>query len=196
MRYSTRLSDTLHILVYIYLNPDTPITSTDIATSVQTNPAYVRKLMSQLRKAGLISGSRGNANPELLKAADKITLLDVYKAIEGSKPLLHLDTHVNPECEIGIFVQAAIRDSYDVVQREAENTMSNITLEDISNDFTEKSKDAEKKILRNISRPPKSADGKVVVTPEMRELAEALAHPKGDPYLNGRDLGFYCEQCG
>lgn len=49
------------------------------------------------------------------------------------------------------------------------------------------------------SRPPlrpETNDGKTIVTPEMRKLAEELAHPQGDPYLNGRRLGFYCEQCG
>lgn len=33
-------------------------------------------------------------------------------------------------------------------------------------------------------------------TPEMREVAEALTHPEGDPYENARKMGFYCEQCG
>ena len=49
---------------------------------------------------------------------------------------------------------------------------------------------------RPIARSDKSerdADG---FTPEMRALAEALTNPKGDPYNNARDLGFYCEQCG
>ena len=34
------------------------------------------------------------------------------------------------------------------------------------------------------------------LTPEMWEVAQALAHPKGDPYDNARKMGFYCEQCG
>ena len=49
---------------------------------------------------------------------------------------------------------------------------------------------------RTIARPAKDENGKAVVTPEMRALAEALAHPEGDPYDNARKLGFYCEQCG
>ena len=49
---------------------------------------------------------------------------------------------------------------------------------------------------RAICEPKHDENGRIIVTDEMRELADALAHPKGDPYLNGRDLGFYCEQCG
>lgn len=49
---------------------------------------------------------------------------------------------------------------------------------------------------RPVLRPEVNEQGKKVVTPEMRALADALTHPEGDPYLNGRKLGFYCEQCG
>ena len=34
------------------------------------------------------------------------------------------------------------------------------------------------------------------ITPEMREKAEKLTHPDKDPYINAREMGFYCEQCG
>ena len=50
--------------------------------------------------------------------------------------------------------------------------------------------------MRSVARPLKGVPTKDSITPEMRALAEALAHPKGDPYENGRKLGFYCEQCG
>lgn len=50
--------------------------------------------------------------------------------------------------------------------------------------------------MRSVARPLKGAPAKDSITPEMRALAEALAHPEGDPYENGRKLGFFCEQCG
>lgn len=59
-----------------------------------------------------------------------------------------------------------------------------------------KSEDASARAARPIIEPVVGDDGKVVITPEMRELANKLAPPKVDPYLNGRNLGFYCEQCG
>ena len=36
-------------------------------------------------------------------------------AIEGNKPLLHLDTHTNPECGIGINIQYSLQEYYDAV---------------------------------------------------------------------------------
>ena len=42
MKYSTRLSDAVHILAFIALYPDCDLTSNKLAESIQTNPAYVR----------------------------------------------------------------------------------------------------------------------------------------------------------
>ena len=60
MKYPTRLSDAVHILAFIALYPDCDLTSNKLAESVQTNPAYVRQLMSALRKGGLLVSVKGH----------------------------------------------------------------------------------------------------------------------------------------
>lgn len=128
MKYSTKLSDAVHILVLIALNPLGNLTSGTIAESVKTNPAFIRQLMISLRKSGIITSVTGHAKPTLGRTPDKITLLDIYKAVEGDKPLLHLDTHTNPECGVGMNIQYALQDYYDEVQAAAEEKMRKITL--------------------------------------------------------------------
>lgn len=131
MKYSTRLSDAMHILALLALSTDGTISSDTIAQSVHTNPSYVRQLMSAMRKNRLITSVKGRPRPALAKSPCLITLLDVYHAIEGDKPLLHQDTNTNPACHVGINVQLALRDCYDIVQRKAEETMQTITLQEI-----------------------------------------------------------------
>ena len=131
MKYSTKLSDAIHILVLIELDPLKNLTSQAIAESIKTNPSFVRQIMSKLKKNHLITSVHGHATPQLSRAASQITLLDVYKAIEGEKPLLHLDTHTNPECGVGINIQLALHDYYQEVQNVAEQKMASITLQDI-----------------------------------------------------------------
>ena len=138
MKYSTKLSDAVHILVLIALNPLKNLTSNTIAESTKTNPSFVRQIMSKLKKHHIIISVHGHPYPELARKASEITLFDVYKAIEGNKPLLHLDTHTNPECGVGINIQLALQDIYDEVQMCAEKTMKNITLQDIINQYKEK----------------------------------------------------------
>lgn len=59
MKYSTKLSDTIHLLVFLYLAEGDRITSAKIAESVKTNPAYIRQLMSALKKEGLSAQTGG-----------------------------------------------------------------------------------------------------------------------------------------
>lgn len=67
-------------------------------------------------------------------------MLDVYRAVEGEKPLLHLDIHTNPECGVGVNIQLSIGDFYRDIQEVAEKKMNEITLWDIIERYYEKSR--------------------------------------------------------
>ena len=137
MKYSTKVSDAVHILAFIQLNPVDSLSSSRIAESIRTNPGCVRQLMSALRKAGFYPVSKA-IPPGAGKEPSAITLLDVYKAVEGDKALLHLDTHTNPECGVGIYIQLSLQDYFDQVQKTAEVEMKHITLQDILDRYQEK----------------------------------------------------------
>lgn len=131
MKYPTRLSDAVHILAFLALHPGANLTSERIAESVQTNPAYVRQLMSALRKGGLLTSVKGHPRPALTRDPAQITLLDAYRAVEGDKPILHQDTHTNPACGVGVNIQLVLADCYREVQESAEARMREITLAEI-----------------------------------------------------------------
>ena len=61
--------------------------------------------------------------------------MDIYKAVEGEKPLLHLDTHTNPDCGVGINIQLSLQEFYNEIQKTAEEKMNMITLQDIINTY-------------------------------------------------------------
>lgn len=131
MKYPTKLSDAVHILTLLALHPGAELTSGKIAESVQTNPAYVRQLMSSLRNGGLLTSVKGHPRPRLAKNPCQITLLDAYRAVEGEKPILHQDTHTNPACGVGVNIQLTLADCYQEIQAAAEQKMREITLEEI-----------------------------------------------------------------
>ncbi len=131
MKPSTRLSDALHILAFLALHPELHLSSARIAQSICTNPAYVRQLMSRLRKAGLLFCVKGHPRPALARPPAGISVLDVYRAVEGEKPLLCQDAHTNPACGVGINIQLALKDCYDRVQAKAEEEMARLTLEEV-----------------------------------------------------------------
>lgn len=131
MKYSTRLSDAMHILAFITLQKDETLTSDRIAESLHTNPACVRLLMSKMRSCGIIASVKGHPRPSLTRDPAAITLFEVYRAVEGDKPLLHLDTHTNPACGVGVNIQLSLADCFARVQARAEEEMRSITLADV-----------------------------------------------------------------
>lgn len=138
MKFSTRVSDAVHILAFIALNRNEALTSQRIAESIRTNPGCVRQLMVSLRRYGIMTSVQGHARPALSRAPADISLLDIYRAVEGGKPLLHLNTHTNPECGVGVNIQLALQDYFDKVQNRAEDEMSRITLQDVLDRYEEK----------------------------------------------------------
>ena len=151
MKYSTRVSDAVHVLAFIALNPVNSLTSEKIAESIRTNPGYVRQLMSAMRVHELLFSVKGHPRPALSRDPSAISLLDVYRAVEGQKPLLHLDTHTNPECGVGVNIQLALQDYFDQVQKKAEDAMAQITLQDILDRYGEK--------LAALAPPPSEGTG-------------------------------------
>ena len=61
MKFSTRVSDAVHILAFIALNRNEALTSQRIAESIRTNPGCVRQLMVSLRRYGIMTSVQGHA---------------------------------------------------------------------------------------------------------------------------------------
>ena len=84
MLSSSRFLVAIHVLSMLAHKADAgPVCSSVIATSVNTNPVVIRRLMSQLEKANLVTSVAGRAGDFLLnrKACD-MTLADIYSAVE------------------------------------------------------------------------------------------------------------------
>lgn len=106
---NTRLAVAAHILTFLHTYAGNPVTSELLASSINTDPSLVRRLLTQLGKAGLTQsrmGTGGGALPAL--PADQITLLDVLRALGGAGEVLPLHPSPNPACPIGRNIGAAL----------------------------------------------------------------------------------------
>lgn len=130
MKYSLQLSDAIHILAYIHIFQGTDLLSSDmIASSIETNPTNVRKIMSQLKKADLIHTTSGKPTPVLAKAPENINLLEIYRSIEGNTNLIQVDPKTNPNCVVGANIQEVLAATYSRLQKKVEEEMAVITLD-------------------------------------------------------------------
>lgn len=132
MKYSIQLSNAIHILAFIEIFKEADSIPSDlIAKSIETNPTNVRRIMAQLKKSNIIETQVGKAQPKLKRSSEEITLLDIYRSIEGNTNLIQVDTKTNPNCIVGANIQGVLTDVYSQLQVKVESEMAEIYLADI-----------------------------------------------------------------
>jgi DNA-binding IscR family transcriptional regulator len=142
MSISSRFAVGIHILALIDLNKEGTSSSEFLASSVNTNPAVIRKLMGMLKKADLVEVHPGIAGAKVTKQLSEITLLDVYKAVNvvQDKELFSVHDNPNPECPVGRNIQNTIEPLFTAAQLAMEKVLGNVTLEDVVKDIANKEK--------------------------------------------------------
>jgi Rrf2 family protein len=138
MSANSRLTIAAHALAWIGLyqrQGNEVATSEQIATSARTNPVVIRRLLGELRRAGLVESRRGlGAGWSLTRGLDSMTLLDVYEAVEpGPLFAMHRATP-DQECVIGYGIQPAMQGIYDGVEQTLRRELAGVTLEDVLRD--------------------------------------------------------------
>ncbi len=133
--YSSKLSVSIHILSVIALMETQTITSEYIASSINTNPALVRRLMSRLKKARLIKTSTKLGVTGLARKAEDISLLDIFLAVEDQRDLFSIHSNTNLECPVGAKIEVTLKHLYDNIQTATEAKLSAIHLADITKEF-------------------------------------------------------------
>ena len=97
MSVNSRMTVAIHILSFMVLWEQRRVelvTSEHIASSVNTSPVVIRRLLGLLRRRGLVRSHRGaNAGWTLVRRPEAITLLDIYNAVEDA-PIFAL--HASP----------------------------------------------------------------------------------------------------
>lgn len=137
MQISSRFTIAVHILICIEtFKEDYKITSDFLASSVNVNPVVIRRLLQQLKKAGIINVKRGSGGAYIEKPLDEITLLDVYNAVEciDNGNLFHFHENPNSRCPVGRNIHAVLDRRLDSIQQAMEREMSSVTLQDIASD--------------------------------------------------------------
>jgi len=134
MQISSRFTVALHIFACVDVFKDEyKVTSDFLASSINTNPVIIRKILSQLKGAGLITVARGTGGITVNKPLSEITFYDVYQAIEPVENgnLFHFHEAPNPACPVGRNIHALLDGKLEAIQNAMEDEMRRYTLEEI-----------------------------------------------------------------
>jgi Rrf2 family protein len=132
MARNCRFAVAVHVCTVLAMHPEKPATSEWIAGSVGTNPVVVRRILSALGKAGLVSSQRGTAGGSVLaKAAKAITLLDIHRAVDEEEgPSLHHQPP-NPACPVGAHILPVLIEVITQAEAARDRELGKVRLADV-----------------------------------------------------------------
>ena len=134
MQISSRFTVALHIFTCMdTFKDDYKITSDFLAGSINTNPVIIRKILTQLKNAGLITVARGTGGISPTRPLKEITFYDVYEAIEPVEngDLFNFHASPNLKCPVGRNIHALLDDKVKGIQLAMENEMKKYTIDDL-----------------------------------------------------------------
>lgn len=136
MQISSRFTMAIHMFACIDTFVNQKMTSDFMAGSIGTNPVIIRKLLQQLKAAGLIEVSRGTGGVVITKPLEDITFLDIYRAVECTpdEELFHFHENPNQKCPVGRNIHHVLDDKLARVQEAMERELASITLADVKKD--------------------------------------------------------------
>src|SRR6185503_9281520 len=123
-----------HVMTVLAVHRDQgPLTSAQIARSINTNPAFLRTLLGQLREAGLIETSLGKGGgAQLARAASRVTLADVYRAVEKRPAVPMHRCAPSKACVVGRNILPLLDEVVADVQTAALRRLAGTTVADLA----------------------------------------------------------------
>lgn len=114
-----------------------PVTSEEMARSINTNPVVVRRVLSDLRRAGLVDTKRGvGGGVTLARRADTITLRDAWEAVEEGEEIFgRHPSGPNPCCQIGPLVAEFMEEVYGRAERAMKDSLEEVTIAAMSHEI-------------------------------------------------------------
>lgn len=138
MQISMKCSVAVHCLIFIHeAKGIAKVTSTLLAESTGCNPVVIRNILSALKKAGLITVPRGTGGAELCADPAKITLYQIYAALEpeGVTSLIGIHPCQGRPCPVAQNIRQVLQKPYHQIEDAVRATMESITLQSMLDEF-------------------------------------------------------------
>jgi Rrf2 family protein len=136
MATNTQFSIAVHLMLALGLNCGKEVTSAQMAQSVNTSPSFIRRILSKLSKANLVTATTGKSGfSSLAKSADQISLLEIYKAVDAPKTFAIHDYPSQTNCEVSCNIESVMQKVLNKAQNSFETTLSETSLAEVIADI-------------------------------------------------------------
>lgn len=138
MQISSRFTIAIHMFACMEAFwEDYKVTSDFLASSINVNPVVIRKILSQLKNAGLIEVARGTGGARAARPISQITFYDVYLAVDllEEGELFHFHEKPSPNCPVGRNIHRVLDEKLARIQEAMEHEMKKYTIADVAGEL-------------------------------------------------------------
>jgi DNA-binding IscR family transcriptional regulator len=138
MHISNKCSIAIHCLIFINeYGAEKKVTSELLSLSTGCNPVTIRNIISSLKKSGMITVRFGTGGAAIAIPLQEISLYQICMAVEPDAidKMVGIHSSPSPFCPVGKNIHHVLSDTYNTMQRDIINSMKNITLQSIVDDY-------------------------------------------------------------
>jgi Rrf2 family protein len=130
---NSRFSIAVHVLSMLSTCCDENMKSEHIAESVNTNAVVIRRMLAQLSAAGLVVSRTGACGgTQLSRRPEKISLLEVYRAVSDDEVFTLHRQKPNPDCPVGGKIEQVLSKLQMNVNKAIDSELAKYTLRDVN----------------------------------------------------------------
>ena len=139
MKISSRLSMSIHTLLAINSFSDKyKITSDFLASSINANPVIIRKIISQLNKAGITEIISPKLGITIKLPLDEISVYDLYVAVDClDQQLFNFHSDPNVNCPVGKNIHKVLDGHFSEIQLAFESMLRKIKVSTLTDELDE-----------------------------------------------------------
>lgn len=132
MKANHQFSIAVHLMTCLGLARDEAVTSSYLALSVNTSPSFIRRTLAKLSKAKLVKSTQGKGGSvALAKDASRISMLDIYEAVEAPEAFAIHQYPNQKQCTISCQFKSAMGKVLDKTQTAMEKTLKEVSLAEV-----------------------------------------------------------------
>lgn len=137
---NSRLTVAAHVLgliAFLEREEGRGATSDELAESVGTNAVVIRRVLGQLKHAGIVDSRRGAGGGSVLaRAPESITLRTVYEAVQedGAELLGRHANGVGADCPVAPVIAEYLDELYLDAEEALKRTLARVTIDTMSRD--------------------------------------------------------------
>jgi DNA-binding IscR family transcriptional regulator len=138
MHISNKCSIAIHCLIFINeYGAEKKVTGELLSLSTGCNPVTIRNIVSSLKKSGMITVRFGTGGAAIAMPLQEISLYQICMAVEPDAidKMVGIHSAPSPFCPVGKNIHHVLSGTYNYLQRDITNSMKNITLQSIVDDY-------------------------------------------------------------